>query len=396
MAWYTYHFFMTNPANNPQEASSTKERLKLGDLYIIETGNDLATEISALRTAQKNSTDKHEKEEIAWRILSLTRTLNDVNLRDMTSRAKEELADKNIDPVLRKKLEEFLSNSETLEKRMKDIRARADAASKKSVLSFLSQFDQIRAVAEMKESDDVSSGKVAGASVKQDGPVSQASESFIKATPEGGNGVTVGKVAPTSPVEARPLPSAPASQSARSEKKVSATKKPKDEKRVVASNEPPKDTKPQKDKEPPKGGEPQKDIEPPKEEAPVPPKPETKAPSVDFTKESEHVKAALIEVRKKNMFSPLNRADVQLSGANPMDPSYALIRQPDGEYYLWTKPEGGKRMIFRLDAQENIVSSVSIDPQNQMTGLKGPEMHNLSFKVPVGIIPPFRVSAPKK
>lgn len=138
---------MADLGKTSPDAQKKNDHLELGDLYIVETGNDLVNEISTLKEAQNASKSKYEKEQIAWNILKLTRALNDVKIADLSDRANAESKKLGIDPTLKTKLEKFVMSAEELRANMDNIRTQADNASKVATLSFLSQFEQMKAVA---------------------------------------------------------------------------------------------------------------------------------------------------------------------------------------------------------------------------------------------------------
>lgn len=117
-------------------AENKPSRLELGDLYLIETGNDVVDKIGELKKLQaKKDVSDYTKEQIAWEILSLSRRLNDAKLDVMKTRAEGELSvlesKDSLDAserVLRDILKRFLSDIATLKKGMEISRKHADKA----------------------------------------------------------------------------------------------------------------------------------------------------------------------------------------------------------------------------------------------------------------------------
>ncbi len=76
-----------------------------------------------------------------------------------------------------------------------------------------------------------------------------------------------------------------------------------------------------------------------------------KAP--DFTEEQ---KKADIAIRGAMKWMSINGSFY--SQWDLKNPDYALVKQPDGEFYLWDKPVGDKRMIFKLNTQLKVIGCI--------------------------------------
>lgn len=102
-----------------------------------------------MKEAQKASKSRYEREQIAWDILVLSGKLSDTNLSDLKAQALAESKKNDIDPTFQKKLTDFVNSVDELKANMEVIRTKANTAAKLATFSLFSQFDQMRAVAEM-------------------------------------------------------------------------------------------------------------------------------------------------------------------------------------------------------------------------------------------------------
>lgn len=102
-----------------------------------------------------------------------------------------------------------------------------------------------------------------------------------------------------------------------------------------------------------------------------------KAP--DFTTEQQKANIAIVEAMK---WMSMNGSFY--SKWDMKNPDYALVKQPDGGFYLWDKPVGDTRMIFKLNAQLQVIEFISLYyKDNTIISGFGTNMMKVSYVVPV-------------
>ena len=329
-----------------------------------------------MKIAQNATDNQYEKEQIAWNVLKLVRSLNDTNLGDLKLRAQNELK-KCTDEVLKKKLEVFIKNADDLGENMKKIREKADEASKKGILSFLSGAAETRAIADMK--DEPAVAVKPAASVKVDakplnpevranvgfGSGEITTEKALGPVPVGGLNSQDPKMGEASVKPRRKVKPQNKNNHVDSPKGAADTVKP--ETRVSSDTQMREalDTMAKADKA---ANKPKDALDFSKEQE-----------RVDLSKEQERVDLVLKEVKgsagtrlignapNKFRVQPLSINDIKNLDVSYKDvvltntTNYSLVKQPDGEFYLWDTPEGDFRKIYRLSSDEKIISVASIN-----------------------------------
>ena len=71
------------------------------------------------------------------------------------------------------------------------------------------------------------------------------------------------------------------------------------------------------------------------------------------------------------MISRMNSTESFYNGSSPVLIDYAIIKQPDGEFFLYDKPSSDWiRTIYRTDSKHMIISSATVDQKWEIKTLK--------------------------
>ena len=97
---------------------------------------------------------------------------------------------------------------------------------------------------------------------------------------------------------------------------------------------------------------------------------------IDFSTDQIIANKAIIEAKK---WININGSFYSSGDINNID--YALIKQPDGEYYLWDKSFDGVRNIFRLNADHKIIGMYTVSSNNLLLDGKW-EYVDYNYNVP--------------
>ncbi|NDK19959.1 hypothetical protein GW819_03900 [Candidatus Gracilibacteria bacterium] len=97
---------------------------------------------------------------------------------------------------------------------------------------------------------------------------------------------------------------------------------------------------------------------------------------IDFSSEQIITNKAIAEAKKG---ININGSFYSSGDINNID--YALIKQPNNEFYLWDKPLNGVRSIFRLNADHKIIGLYTVSSNNLLLDGKG-EYVDYIYNVP--------------
>lgn len=64
---------------------------------------------------------------------------------------------------------------------------------------------------------------------------------------------------------------------------------------------------------------------------------------------------------------------------------YALLKQPEGDFFLYDKIVDGARNVYRLDDQKNLIGMISIKSSGDVIKAVGGEMEDVTYKVPMPV-----------
>lgn len=91
---------------------------------------------------------------------------------------------------------------------------------------------------------------------------------------------------------------------------------------------------------------------------------------LDFTQENIRVRAIIEKAKSPSPISKWSGDGSFYNGISLRRIDYAVIKQDDGEYYVFDKPEAGIRKVYRTDGKMNVIAMASVDIMGTLTLLK--------------------------
>lgn len=100
---------------------------------------------------------------------------------------------------------------------------------------------------------------------------------------------------------------------------------------------------------------------------------------IDFSVEQKRASEIMELAKKPSMIQRMNGNGNFYNGSAPLLIEYALIKQGDGELYVFDKPNQGSRTVFRLNSKNEVIGSTQVNSDGTSTSPKWAPMKNISY-----------------
>ena len=100
---------------------------------------------------------------------------------------------------------------------------------------------------------------------------------------------------------------------------------------------------------------------------------------VDFTIEQNKANIAIWLAKEKSMIERLSWNGNFYNGSSPKLITYAIVRQIDGESYVFDKPNQDSRIVWRLNTKNEVIGSIQIDSKWAITNVQWAPMKNVVY-----------------
>jgi hypothetical protein len=100
---------------------------------------------------------------------------------------------------------------------------------------------------------------------------------------------------------------------------------------------------------------------------------------IDFAAEQKRALAAIGHAQEKSMIESLSWNGSFYNGSAPKLIDYAVVKQPDGELYVFDKPNQDSRTVFRMNTKNEVISSIQVDAKWAISNAKWAPMKNVSY-----------------
>lgn len=91
---------------------------------------------------------------------------------------------------------------------------------------------------------------------------------------------------------------------------------------------------------------------------------------IDFAVEQKRVVEIMELAKKASMIQRMNGNGNFYNGSAPLLIEYALIKQGDGELYVFDKPNQGSRAVFRINSKNEVIGSIQVNSDGTSTSPK--------------------------